>query len=272
MIPKSKIIACGAYLPEKILSNDELAKTVDTSDEWITERTGIKQRHIAAEQELTSDLAYQAALAAIKNAKLQVEDIDVVIVATTTPDNIFPSTATKVQYKLGMQRGYAFDLQAVCSGFVYGLSVADSLIKTEQAKRVLVIGAETMSRIINWQDRNSCVLFGDGAGAVILAPSDDESGIVSSTLYSDGSHYEILKTNGGPSLNGGHGTVEMAGKEVFKNAVNKMSSAVDAALKKAELTIDDIDLLVPHQANVRILSAVAKKLGLDEEIDVITVD
>jgi 3-oxoacyl-[acyl-carrier-protein] synthase-3 len=268
---RSKITASGAYLPEKIITNHDLAKTIDTSDEWIFDRTGIKQRHIAAEGEFTSDLAYKAALDAIKNAGVDKEEIDLIIVATTTPDNIFPSTATKVQHKLGLTKGFAFDVQAVCSGFIYALTVADSLIKTGQAKKALVIGAETMSRIIDWQDRNTCVLFGDGAGAVILEKSDDESGIIHSHLYSDGSYYDMLKTNGGPSLNGGHGTVEMSGKEVFKNAVTKMASSVEKALQDTDLSTSDIDLLIPHQANIRILDAVAKKLHLNEKKLVVTI-
>ncbi len=268
----SKIVACGAYLPEKILSNDDVAKIVDTSDEWIRERTGITQRHIAAEGELTSDLGYQAALSALNNTKLQATDLDLIIVATTTPDNIFPATATKIQHKLGMQHGFAFDVQAVCSGFVYALTVADNFIKSGRIKNALVIGAETLSRILNWEDRNSCVLFGDGAGAVIVsASSDSSSDILDYELHSDGQFYEILNTDGGPSLTGGPGQITMQGREVFKQAVTKMSKTVSDIIERNNLNVADIKYVVPHQANQRILSAVAKKLNITEDKLVSTV-
>ncbi|MBT4921908.1 MAG: ketoacyl-ACP synthase III [Rickettsiales bacterium] len=268
----SKIIASGSYLPKKILTNDELAKTVDTSDEWIFSRSGISQRHIAAEGEYTSDLGYQAAVKALENCPIDKEQIDVIIVATSTPDNIFPSTATKIQHKLGLKNCYAFDLQAVCSGFVYGLVVANGLIKSGSAQNILLIGAETLSRIVDWQDRGSCVLFGDGAGAVVLsANKKDDSGIISHALFSDGEYYDILKTNGGPSMTGGEGKITMEGKEVFKHAVGKMSESVVIALKKAGLELEDVNLLIPHQANQRIISAVGKKLGLSNDKVVSTV-
>lgn len=268
----SKIISCGSYLPKKIVTNDDLSKTIDTSDEWIFSRSGISQRHIAAEGEYASDLGYHAALAAINNIGFDKELIDVIIVATSTPDNIFPSTATKIQYKLGLKNCYAFDMQAVCSGFVYGLTIADGLIKSGSARNVLLVGSETLSRIVDWQDRSSCVLFGDGAGAVILsANTKDDSGIISHALFSDGEYYDILKTNGGPSMTGGEGKITMIGREVFKHAVAKMSDAVIKALAKANLTLEDVNFLVPHQANQRIISAVGKKLGLDSDKLVSTV-
>ncbi len=268
----SKIISSGSYLPKKILTNHDLAKTIDTSDEWIFTRSGISQRHIAEVGEYASDLGYKAALDAINNADFDKELIDVIIVATSTPDNIFPSTATKIQHKLGLKNCYAFDMQAVCSGFVYGLTIADGLIKSGSAKNILLIGAETLSRIVDWQDRSSCVLFGDGAGAIILsANTQDDSGIMSHALFSDGEYYDILKTDGGPSMTGGEGKITMVGKEVFKHAVSKMSDAVIKALAKVNLTIEDVDFLVPHQANQRIISAVGKKLNLDSSKVVSTV-
>ena len=237
----SKIISTGSYLPKKIVTNNDLAKTIDTSDEWITERTGIKQRHIAAEDELTSDLGYKAAINAIEGSNIEKNDIDIIIVATTTADNIFPSVATKIQEKLSITNCFAFDVQAACSGFVYGLVLADSLIKTQQYKNILLIGCETLSRIVNWQDRTTSVLFGDGAGAVIISKNqEDDSGIISHSLSSDGSLYEILKTSGGPSLTGGEGHIIMQGQEVFKNAVNKMYQSVNDLLKKSNFLIDDI--------------------------------
>lgn len=269
----TKILSCGSYLPKKIVTNSELARTVDTSDEWIRERTGIAQRHIAAENELTSDLGYNAALSALNNSDLTAKDIDAIIVATTTPDNIFPSTATKIQAKLGMSHGFAFDVQAVCSGFIYALTIADKFIKTGSAKNILVIGAETLSRILNWEDRNTCVLFGDGAGAVILsADQSRESDIIDSQLHSDGSLYKILNTNGGPSLNGGEGHITMQGKDVFKHAVSKMSATVKDIMLRNQLAIEQINLVVPHQANQRILDAVARKLEIPKEKMVSTVN
>lgn len=268
-----KIIATGSYLPEKIVSNDDLAKTVETSNEWIVERTGIKQRHIAALGEFTSDIATEAAKKALQLAKINAEEIDAIVLATTTPDLTFPSTATIVQAKLGAKNAFAFDVQAVCSGFVYALNVANNFIKAGQAKNVLVIGADILSRIVDWQDRNTCVLFGDGAGAVILQAvlDDGESGILGCSLYSDGSLTDILKTSGGAAFNQKIGVIEMAGREVYKHAVEKMTKSVFDLLSKCEKEIKDVDWLVPHQANARILSAVASRLGISEEKVVLTV-
>ena len=267
----SRILSCDSYLPKKIVTNFDLEKSVDTTDAWIVERTGIKERHIAGEDELTSDMAYISAKGAINKAGLKPADIDLIIVATTTPDRTFPSTATAVQHKLGIKTGFAFDIQAVCSGFIYALTVADKFIKTGQVKNAVIIGAETLSKIVDWTDRNTCVLFGDGAGAVVLSASDDDSGILVTSLYSDGSYSDILNTSGGPGISGTSGYIQMAGKEVFKHAVEKMSSCVVDSLKKAKLEVKDIDWLIPHQANARILSAVAKRIGLSEEKVVITV-
>lgn len=268
----SKIISSGSYLPEKFLTNFDLEKLVETSNEWIFDRTGILKRHIAAQDELTSDIAVKAAQKALKNGNIDISDIDMIIVATTTPDLTFPSTATIVQSKLGAKNAFAFDVQAVCSGFIYALSIANNFIKSGQAKNALVIGAETLSKIVDWKDRNSCVLFGDGAGAVILSATDDKnSGIISSGLYSDGSLSEILKTTGGTSFSGNAGVIAMKGKEVFKHAVEKMGDCVLKSLAKANLKPEDIDLLIPHQANARILAAVAKKLNLPMEKVIMTV-
>jgi len=268
----SKISATGSYLPKKILLNAELAKTVETSDEWIMDRTGIKQRHVVSEGELTSDIATHAVLKTLEKAGKKAEEIDLIIVATTTPDLTFPATATTVQAKIGAINAFAFDIQAVCSGFVYALATADNFIKSGQVKNALVIGAETLSRIVNWEDRNTCVLFGDGAGAVLLeATSEENCGIIASDLHSDGTLNSLLKTTGGPSLNQQTGFIEMAGKEVFKHAVEKMSKSVLSVLEKAGLTSKDIDLLVPHQANARILNAVAARLEIPEEKVVLTV-
>lgn len=270
---KSKIISTGSYLPKKFLTNYDLEKTVDTTDSWIVERTGIKKRHVAAENELTSDIAFEAAKIALENSGLKAEEIDMIILATTTPDLTFPATATKVQAKLNANSAFAFDIQAVCSGFVFALATADNFIKSGQVKNALVIGADILSRIVDWKDRNTCVLFGDGAGAVVLqATTEENSGIISSDLHSDGSLNDILKTSGGPSLNQKSGFIEMSGKEVFKHAVDKMSKSVIAALRKANLQVGDIDLLVPHQANARILSAVANRLELSEEKIILTVE
>ncbi len=263
---RSVIAGTGSYLPQKIVTNEDLAKTVDTSDSWIVERTGIKNRHIAVDGELTSDLAQKACVLALKNANLEAKDIELIIVATTTPDLTFPSTATILQAKIGAKNAFAFDIQAVCSGFVYALNVADNFIKSGQVKNALVIGAETLSRIVDWSDRNTCVLFGDGAGAVVLQSYDkDDRGIMVSDLHSDGTLCDILKTSGGPSFNKQTGFIQMAGKEVFKHAVDKMTKSVVDALQKINLTPSDIDLLVPHQANARILTSVANKLKLSED-------
>ena len=272
MTISSKISATGSYLPERILTNAELSQKVETSDEWIVERTGITKRHIAAEGELTSDIAYKAALRALEKSDIKAEDIDLIILATTTPDLTFPASATTVQAKLGANKAFAFDIHAVCSGFVYAIATADNFIKTGQVKNALVIGADILSRIVDWKDRNTCVLFGDGAGAVLLqATTEKNCGIISSDLHSDGTLNDILKTNGGPALNQKTGFIEMAGKEVFKHAVEKMSKSVISALDKAGLTTKDIDLLVPHQANIRILNAVATRLELPPEKVILTV-
>lgn len=268
----SKIISTGSYLPKKFLTNSDLEKTVETTDAWIVERTGIKKRHIAAEGELTSDIATIAAKKALENSGLKIEEIDLIILATTTPDLTFPATATTVQAKLGAKNAFAFDIQAVCSGFVFALSTADNFIKSGQVKNAIVIGADILSRIVDWKDRNTCVLFGDGAGAVVLqATSEKNRGIIATDLHSDGSLNEILKTSGGPASNQKSGFIEMAGKEVFKHAVDKMAKSVLSALNKAGLTTKDIDLLVPHQANLRILNAVATRLELPEEKVILTV-
>lgn len=273
MTIKSKIIATGSYLPEKCLTNSDLEKMVDTTNDWIIERTGIKKRHIAAENQLTSDIATIAAKRAIEKSGLEAEDIEMIIVATTTPDLTFPSTASTVQSRLGIKSGFAFDVQAVCSGFVYAISTANCFIQSKQVKNALVIGADILSRIVDWKDRNTCVLFGDGAGAVVLQATEEEnSGILSFNLYSDGSLNDILKTDGGVATNQKSGVILMSGKEVFKHAVDKMSKSVIHALEKANLTVADVDLLVPHQANARILSAVANRLDLTEDKVIMTVE
>jgi 3-oxoacyl-[acyl-carrier-protein] synthase-3 len=265
---RSRIIGSGAFLPKTILTNDDLAKKVDTSDAWIRERTGIRQRHIVAEGEKTSDLAVEAARQALLDAGIDANELDLIIVATTTPDRTFPSTATMVQARLGMNHGAAFDVQAVCSGFIYGLSVADSFIKSGQAKTVLLIGAESMSRLLDWTDRTTCVLFGDGAGAVVLAAAEgkgdnSDEGILNTKLFSDGRLQDMLYVDGGPSSTQTTGHLRMQGKEVFRHAVTNISGAIEASVKEAGLKIEDIDWFVPHQANQRILDGTARKLGID---------
>ncbi len=275
MALRSRILGCGSYLPEKIVTNDDLAKFVDTSDEWITARTGIKQRHMVAEGELTSDLARKASLKAIEHAGIDVQDIDLIVLGTTTPDNTFPSTATKVQAQLGLTRGFAMDVQAVCSGFMFALATADSFLKTGQAKTALVIGAESFTRLLDWEDRTTCVLFGDGAGAVILRAEEataESAGILSTHLHSDGRYQDILMVDGGPSSTQTTGHVRMAGKEVFRHAVVNLAEVVKEALAANDLTADDIDWIVPHQANKRILDGTAKKLKVDPNKVVVTVD
>ncbi len=275
MALRSRILGCGSYLPEKIVTNDDLAKFVDTSDEWITARTGIKQRHMVTDGELTSDLARKAALKAIEHAGIDVQDIDLIVLGTTTPDNTFPSTATKVQAQLGLTHGFAMDVQAVCSGFMYALATADSFLKTRQAKTALVIGAESFTRLLDWEDRTTCVLFGDGAGAVILRAEEEtaeSAGILSTHLHSDGRYQDILMVDGGPSSTQTTGHVRMAGKEVFRHAVVNLAEVVKEALAANDLTADDIDWIVPHQANKRILDGTAKKLKVDPNKVVVTVD
>ncbi len=264
---RSLLVGCGAYLPERILENSELAKIVDTSDDWIVKRTGIKQRHIAAEGEFTSDLATKAAHDALVKANIATDQIDLIVVATTTPDDTFPSTATKVQAALGITKGVAFDIQAVCAGFVYALTIADNFIKTGQSNNALVIGAETFTRILDWTDRSTCVLFGDGAGAVVLCGHENSDqaenyGILSTHLHSDGRQRDILYVDGGPSSTGTVGQVRMSGKEVYKHAVSKLGEVIDEALEFNGLSSSDIDWLVPHQANRRIIESMAKKMSL----------
>lgn len=271
----SVVRGVGGYLPEKVLTNADLASMVDTTDQWITERTGIKKRHIAADGETSSDLGAAAARQALKNAGMGPEDIDLIIVATATPDYTFPATATVVQNKLGITRGAAFDVQAVCSGFVYATATADNFLARGQFERALVIGAETFSRILDWSDRSTCVLFGDGAGAMVLERQDKEKagdrGVKGIHLRSDGRYRDLLFVDGGPSTTQTVGHLKMVGNQVFKHAVSKISESVRAAAKQANLEVSEIDWFVPHQANQRILSAVAEKLGLEEQKVVSTV-
>jgi 3-oxoacyl-[acyl-carrier-protein] synthase-3 len=273
---RARIVGTGAYLPARVVSNEELSRTVDTSHEWIVQRTGIEQRHIAAEGEMTSDLACAAAREALKDAGLEADRLDLIIVATTTPDHTFPACAAAVQAKLGADRAVAFDLQAVCSGFVYALAVADNFVKAGQAESVLVIGAETFSRLLDWSDRRTCVLFGDGAGAVVLRAEEGtgtvfDRGVLATLLGSDGRHYRDLYVDGGPSSTGTTGHVRMNGREVFRFAVNALSTATRRVLEIGGLEIDDVDWLVPHQANSRILDAVRRNLGLPESRMLVTV-
>jgi 3-oxoacyl-[acyl-carrier-protein] synthase-3 len=272
MPPRSQIVGWGSYLPERVITNDDLARRLDTSDEWIVQRTGIRERRVAAEGELCSDLAQKAAERALARAGIKADEIDLLVVATTTPDNTFPSTATKVQAKLGMTGGAAFDLQAVCSGFIFALATADNFIKAGQARTALVIGAETYSRILDWEDRGTCVLFGDGAGAVVLRAGEGERGILSTHIHSDGRHYGILYVDGGPSSTQTTGVVRMEGKEVFRHAVVRLAEAVDEALAANKLTARDVDWLVPHQANRRIIDSMGRKLSLPPEKVVVTIE
>ncbi|HXP31461.1 MAG TPA: beta-ketoacyl-ACP synthase III [Stellaceae bacterium] len=274
---RSQVLGCGGYLPERIVTNAELAARLETSDKWIVQRTGIHQRHVAAPGELTSDLAVKAAERALAAAGREAGEIDLVVLATATPDNTFPATAAKVQARLGIARGAAFDVQAVCTGFVYALAVADNFLRCGQAKSALVIGAETFSRILDWRDRGTCVLFGDGAGAVVIEAkpsngSPHERGILSTHLHSDGSGYNLLYVDGGPSSTGTAGFLRMEGKEVFRHAVVRLAEVVDEALAANGLTAGEIDWLVPHQANLRIIDGMARKLGLARERVVITID
>jgi len=264
----SVVRGVAGHLPEKALTNSDLARMVDTTDEWITARTGIKTRYIAADGETSSDLAAKASRKAMKAAGVAPEDIDLIIVATATPDYTFPATATVVQQKLGITRGAAFDVQAVCSGFVYAVATADNFLARGQFERALVIGAETFSRILDWSDRSTCVLFGDGAGAMVLERQDKKKagdrGVKSVHLRSDGRYRDLLYVDGGPSTTQTVGHLKMIGNQVFKHAVSKISESVKAAVDQAGYSIGDVDWFVPHQANQRILSAVAEKLGLDE--------
>ena len=266
--------AVGSYLPANVVSNEDLSTFVDTDDAWIRRRTGIAQRHIVAEGETTADLAKHAALEALTNAKLTGDDIDIIIVATTTPDNTFPSTASKLQHQLGVKTAIAFDVQAVCAGFIYALDIADAMLQSGRGCRALVVGAESFSKLLDWKDRSTCVLFGDGAGAVILETSQNSVGwgIRSSVLHSDGAYRDILYVDGGPSINGKVGHVRMEGKEVFRHAVEKLAEVMDEALVAAKMSSEDIDWFVPHQANIRIIDAMQKKMGLASDRVVRTVD
>jgi 3-oxoacyl-[acyl-carrier-protein] synthase III len=274
---RSVVLGCGAYLPKRVLSNDDLARMVDTSDEWIVQRTGIRQRHIAAPGEFTSHLGIAAARAALADAGVEPQSIDLIVVATSTPDNTFPATAVSVQEGLGITGGAAFDLQAVCSGFVFGLATADGLLRTREFKRALVIGAETFSRILDWTDRTTCVLFGDGAGAVVLEAQDQpgtiaDRGLLASRLRSDGRYKMKLYVDGGPSSTGTVGHLRMEGREVFRHAVAMISDVVTEAFRETGCSVDDIDWFVPHQANQRIIDGSAHKLGIDPKKIVSTVD
>ena len=273
---RSILTGYGHCLPSKVLTNDDLSKMVETNDEWIRERTGIRSRHIAAEGEFTSDLAAKAAQKALDRAGVKPEDVDLVIVGTCTPDNTTPSTSCRVAQKLGI-KGIAFDIGAACSGFVYSLTTADNMIRLGQVKTALVIGAETLSRITDWTDRNTCVLFGDGAGAVVLQASEgqgtnDDRGILATKLFADASHYEDLMTTGGTSTTKTSGFVQMNGKEVFRNAIPDLSEAAENVMQQVGVTIKDIDWLIPHQANTRIIDGVGKKLEIADEKVIVTVD
>jgi 3-oxoacyl-[acyl-carrier-protein] synthase III len=271
---KSVIVGIGSALPKRIMTNHDMAKIVDTTHEWIVERTGIHARHIAGDGETTRSLAVAAAKQALAAAKMDASEIDLIVLATSTPDNTFPATATMVQADLGITHGAAFDVQAVCSGFVYALVTADSLIKAGQAKHALVIGSETFSRILDWKDRATCVLFGDGAGAFVLsaAPDSDKRGIVASKLRSDGRYADKLYVDGGPSTTQTVGHLRMEGREVFKHAVTNIASVMQEVLASAHVAAKDIDWFVPHQANRRILEGTAKKLGISEDRIVLTLD
>jgi len=271
---RSRIVSAGGYLPADVVSNDELARRygLDTSDEWIRERSGISQRHLAAPGESCSSMGAAAARQALERAGVAAGEIDAVIVATATPDSSFPATAVRIQAALGVTRGFAFDVTAACTGFVYALSVADAMLRAGHARCALVIGAETYSRILDWTDRGSCVLFGDGAGAVVVRAEEGEAGILSTHLHADGSYADILHVEGGPGTTGGAGLLRMAGREVFKHAVTKLTAVVDEALLANGLRREDISWLVPHQANIRIIDAMGKKLGLPPERVVVTVD
>jgi 3-oxoacyl-[acyl-carrier-protein] synthase-3 len=274
---RSVVLGCGGYVPDRILHNSDLSPLLETSSEWIEHRTGIRQRHIAAEGELTSDLATKAAKAALDHAGVAAAEIDLVIVATSTPDQTFPATATKVQANLDMTSGAAFDVQAVCSGFVYGVSIADSMLRSGAGVTALVIGAETFSRILDWTDRASCVLFGDGAGAIVLRAergtgATSDRGILASMLHSDGRLHDLLYVDGGPSSSGTTGHLRMRGKEVYRHAVSKLSHVVNEVLDAAGLRSADVDWVVPHQANSRIIASVASKLGVSMDRMIVTVD
>jgi 3-oxoacyl-[acyl-carrier-protein] synthase III len=271
-VKRSVVLGVGSALPKRKVTNEELAKQVDTSDEWIVERTGIRNRYIAGEGETTASLAADAAREALQNSGLEAADVDLIVLATATPDQTFPSSATKVQAALGISDCIAFDVHAVCTGFLYALSVADSMLRSGNANKALVIGAETFSRILDWEDRATCVLFGDGAGALVLSAEESESGVLATKLHADGRHNDLLFVDGGPSTTGTVGKLRMKGREVFRHAVVNLAGVLNEVLEDAGLTAADVDWVVPHQANARILDATARKLGLPAEKVVVTVD
>jgi 3-oxoacyl-[acyl-carrier-protein] synthase-3 len=266
------VLGIGSALPKRLVTNEELAERVDTSDQWIVERTGIRTRYIAGEGETTASLAVDAAKNALEHAGVSASDIDLIVLATATPDQTFPSSATKVQATLGIDDCIAFDVHAVCTGFLYALSVADSMLRSGNARKALVIGAETFSRILDWDDRATCVLFGDGAGALVLSADESGSGILATRLHADGRHNDLLFVDGGPSTTGTVGKLRMKGREVFRHAVVNLADVLSEVLAAAGLTPAEVDWVVPHQANARILDATARKLGLPEEKVVVTVD
>ena len=269
---RSVVVGVGSALPRREVTNDELATSVDTSDEWIVERTGIRSRYIAGDGETTGSLATEAARRALAHAGVDAAQIDLIVLATATPDQTFPSTATKVQAALGLNDCIAFDVHAVCTGFLYALSVADSMLRSGNAEKALVIGAETFSRILDWSDRSTCVLFGDGAGALVLSAEESDSGILATRLHADGRHNDLLFVDGGPSTTGTVGKLRMKGREVFRHAVINLAEVLNEVLEGAGLNAADVDWVVPHQANARILDATARKLGLPAEKVVMTVD
>ena len=272
MTRRSVVLGVGSALPRRQVTNDELASQVDTSDEWIVARTGIRSRYIAGEGETTASLATEAARRALEHAEVDASEIDLIVLATATPDQTFPSSATKVQAALGIADCIAFDVHAVCTGFLYALSVADSMLRSGNAQKALVIGSETFSRILDWEDRATCVLFGDGAGALVLSAEQTEGGILATKLHADGRHNDLLFVDGGPSTTGTVGKLRMKGREVFRHAVVNLADVLTEVLADAGLTSADVDWVVPHQANARILDATAKKLGLPSEKVVMTVD
>ncbi len=277
MVLRARVVGYGAYLPARVVTNAELEKTVDTNDAWIVERTGIRERHIAEDGELTSHLGAKAAAEALKKANLVADDIDLIIVATTTPDDTMPATATKIQHLLGMTKGAAFDINAACSGFVFAMTTANSFICSGAAKRVLVIGAETYSRILDWSDRSTCILFGDGAAALVLEAyegkgDNSDQGVLYARVHSDGQYHSILNTTGGVSSSGSAGFLTMQGQDVFRHAVAKMSESLQEGLKSLQLTPADVDWVIPHQANIRIMQGVEKRLGLSKGKLIATVD
>jgi 3-oxoacyl-[acyl-carrier-protein] synthase-3 len=272
MTVRSVIKGVGSALPKRCVDNAELAETVDTTDQWIVERTGIRSRYIADDTETTASLAADAARRALDHAGMVAQDIDLIVLATATPDQTFPSSATKVQATLGINDCVAFDVHAVCTGFLYALSVADSMLRSGSSRRALVIGSETFSRILDWEDRGTCVLFGDGAGALVLAAEESESGILATRLHADGRHNDLLFVDGGPSTTGTVGKLRMKGREVFRHAVTNLADVLTEVLDAAGLTIAEVDWIVPHQANARILDATARKIGVSPDKVVVTVD